>query len=90
MNTNGLCVVKKLVQSTDNKEEAARLMSRIAENAIELVQNPYGNYAVTEVINVSRSSFRNNCIELGHWNMQTYIYEIEEQTQSTEYLKVFI
>lgn len=26
-------------------------MNKIAENVIELVQNPYGNYAVTEVIN---------------------------------------
>jgi hypothetical protein len=52
MNTNGLCVVKKLVQSTDNPEQATKLMQKIADGAIELVQNPYGNYAVTEVINV--------------------------------------
>ena len=26
-------------------------MGRIADNVIDLVQNPYGNYAVTEVVN---------------------------------------
>ena len=52
MNTNGLCVIKKLVQFTSNPEQVQKLMLKISENAIELVQNPYGNYAVTEVINV--------------------------------------
>ena len=28
-------------------------MEKISDNVIELVQNPYGNYAVTEVINVN-------------------------------------
>lgn len=27
-------------------------MLKISENVIDLVQNPYGNYAVTEVLNV--------------------------------------
>lgn len=28
-----------------------KLMQKLADNVIDLVQNPYGNYAVTEVIN---------------------------------------
>ena len=30
---------------------ASKLMQKLADNVIDLVQNPYGNYAVTEVIN---------------------------------------
>lgn len=52
-NTNGLCVVKKLVQYTKNKEQTEMLMKKIQENAIDLVQDPFGNYAITEIINVS-------------------------------------
>lgn len=52
MNTNGLCVIKKLVQHTSNTDQASKLMIKMSENVIELVQNPYGNYAVTEIINV--------------------------------------
>ena len=51
MDNNGLCVVKKLVQNTKDRELASKLMLKIADNVIDLVQNPYGNYAVTEVIN---------------------------------------
>ena len=51
-NTNGLCVIKKLVQSIPTVELKLKLLSKIQENVIDLVQDPYGNYAVTEVINV--------------------------------------
>ena len=50
MNTNGLCVVKKLVQHTSQVEKKQKLMTKLTENVNELVQNPYGNYAVTEVL----------------------------------------
>jgi hypothetical protein len=36
-NTNGLCVVKKLVQVTKNRQEADLLMAKIQDNAIDLV-----------------------------------------------------
>lgn len=52
-NTNGLCVIKKLVQILKDETQQAHLMQIIADNAIDLVQDPYGNYAITEVINVS-------------------------------------
>lgn len=49
-NTNGLCVIKKLVLCSNNTAQGVNLMHIISENVTELVQNPYGNYAVTEVI----------------------------------------
>jgi hypothetical protein len=32
-------------------------MKKIQENAVDLVQDPFGNYAITEVINVSQPQF---------------------------------
>lgn len=46
-NNNGLCVIKKLIFWCQGTEQGNRLREKIAENAIELVQNPFGNYAVT-------------------------------------------
>jgi hypothetical protein len=43
-------VVKKLVAHTKNMENRKSLMNILAENAIELVQNPYGNYAIQTVL----------------------------------------
>jgi hypothetical protein len=37
INTNGLCVIKKLVQYTINREQATKLMIKVSENVIELV-----------------------------------------------------
>ncbi len=51
-NTNGLCVVKKLVQFTKSPEQTDMLMNKIYVHAIDLVQDPFGNYAITEIINV--------------------------------------
>ena len=63
-NTNGLCVVKKLIQiykpvvNPESDQERSildhclKLLKKIRENVIDLVQDPYGNYAVTEVITV--------------------------------------
>jgi len=50
MHNHGLCVVKKLVQYTKDQGRRAMLMEKLSENAVSLVQNPYGNYAVTEVL----------------------------------------
>jgi len=53
MNTNGLCVIKKLVLCSNNTQQGEKLMHKISENVTDLVQNPFGNYAVTEVLNVT-------------------------------------
>jgi len=45
-NSNGLCVCKKIIIHALNIETIKRIQEQIAENAIVLVQNPYGNYAI--------------------------------------------
>ncbi len=65
-NTNGLCVIKKLVQIITKMDLKRKMLSKIQENEMDLVQDPYGNYAVTEVINVRMNTGNNGwCLELG-------------------------
>jgi uncharacterized protein with ATP-grasp and redox domains len=47
-NNCGLCVVKIIISKTFKVENRKRLMSKLIANAIELAQNPYGNYAIQQ------------------------------------------
>ena len=50
-NANGLCVAK-LVILCKNPENLKKLHWKIVENALSLVQNPYGNYAIQKALEV--------------------------------------
>lgn len=49
-NRNGLIVVKILVKNVTTNEKRAKLMGQIGNKVIQMVQDPYGNYAVSEII----------------------------------------
>jgi hypothetical protein len=48
--SHGLWVIKKLVANTTYVDNREALVEFVSENAIELVQDPYGNYAVQEIM----------------------------------------
>lgn len=50
VNRNGLCVIKILVEKTTSRPVQSRLMSRIQGNVIKLVSDPFGNYAISEIL----------------------------------------
>lgn len=83
--SNGLCVIKRLIQlyspaSLDKsqaqeqvalrKKNALAILMKIQESVIDLVQDPFGNYAVSEIIKVSPSGPQ--FIDLGHQLLQTH------------------
>ncbi len=44
---NGLCLIKKVIpECSKSTEHAKRVIEIMSTNSIELVQNPYGNYAI--------------------------------------------
>ena len=49
----GLCVIKKVIQKTTNQEKIRTILDIITENAMNLVQNPYGNYAIQTALEVN-------------------------------------
>eukprot|EP00347_Sterkiella_histriomuscorum_P003327 403364711 len=52
MDQNGLCVIKKLIGKITNEDKILEIQHLLAEHAVKLVQNPYGNYAVQQAIEV--------------------------------------
>jgi hypothetical protein len=51
--SNGLCVVKKIIIHSIRQETIFRILKEITDNALYLVQNPYGNYAIQVSFEVS-------------------------------------
>ena len=46
----GLCVMKKLIECTRNKNSQKIIVSKILEDPLAYVQNEFGNFVVSEVL----------------------------------------
>ena len=46
MDQNGLCVIKKIISKLQGHEKRVMIGEKLSENVVQLVQSPYGNYAV--------------------------------------------
>ena len=47
INKNGLCVIKIIVALTKTPELKQRVIAQISRDLIEIVSDPFGNYAVS-------------------------------------------
>ena len=52
MDQNGLCVIKKIISKIQGHDKRILIGEKLSENVVELVQNPYGNYAVQQALDV--------------------------------------
>jgi hypothetical protein len=52
-NCNGLCVVKKIIIHSHKEETIERVLKKILDNCLALVQNPFGNYAIQVALDVN-------------------------------------
>lgn len=48
--SNGICVLKKIVSNCDADSIKLEIIRKILSNALEIIQNPFGNYIVQSVI----------------------------------------
>lgn len=48
----GLCVVKKAIQQVKHNDILQKFKNIITDNALALVHNPYGNYAIQTAFEV--------------------------------------
>jgi hypothetical protein len=65
-NPNGLYVTKKLLAltlKTEYEDYRAQVVNMMTKNAIEMAQNPYGNYAIQIVLDTYSSSLISRIIE---------------------------
>ncbi len=52
-NINGLCVCKKIIVHSNNPETLEKLREKICINALDLIQNPFGNYVIQTAFEVN-------------------------------------
>lgn len=51
LDANGLCVIKKIISRFSTIPDKRQLLiSRLSDNCVQLVQSPYGNYAIQQGI----------------------------------------
>jgi hypothetical protein len=48
--SNGICVLKKLISNNKSEEVRHSFLDLLSKNALETVQNPFGNYVIQHVI----------------------------------------
>jgi len=49
-NNHGLCMTKRLLAATHSQQKRGKFMNLITESSMEIMQNQYGNYAITEIL----------------------------------------
>lgn len=47
--SNGICVIKKFINGNENFEIRRMVIEKLKQNALEIVQNPFGNYIIQHV-----------------------------------------
>lgn len=52
-NNKGLCVIKRIIQKSKNEIVIKKVLKILNDNALSLVQNPYGNYALQAALEVT-------------------------------------
>lgn len=52
-NSKGLCVIKRVIQKSNNPSIINKIINIITENALSLVHNPFGNYAIQTAFEVN-------------------------------------
>jgi len=56
-NTNGLCIIKKIIIHTKNEETVKKIQTKLIENSFSLIQNPFGNYAIQTAVDVWKEEY---------------------------------
>jgi hypothetical protein len=52
LDSNGICVIKKLINSNKSEKIKKRILDEIHYHCLEIVQSPFGNYAIQHIFEV--------------------------------------
>lgn len=52
MNSNGICVVKRLITTNESEENKMKIYKHLCDECLEIIQSPFGNYAIQCCIEV--------------------------------------
>ena len=84
LDSNGICLVKKLISSTKYILNKKRIINIINSHCIEISQNPYGNYAIQFLIeewgiNLCYEIVNNIIENISNLSMQKYSSNVSEK-----------
>ena len=102
LDSNGICLVKKIISSTKHILNKKRIINIISTRCIEISQNPYGNYAIQflieewginlcyEIVNIIIENISNLSMQKYSSNVSEKIIElIDENNIDYVYKKLF-
>ena len=49
LNGKGICIMKKLIISTEDKDNKMKILNGIYKHYIEIAQSPFGNYIIQNI-----------------------------------------
>jgi hypothetical protein len=82
----GLCVLKKLIEFTKDPISQKAIISKILENALEYVQNAFGNFVVSEVLNQFKYE---TCSEI-FTSIKGHYVQLSQNKFSSKFIEVCI
>lgn len=84
LDSNGLCVVKKIISRFSAlPDKRALLIEKISENCVQLVQSPYGNYAVQQSIDC----WNNQELQVVFANLHANVLQLSMQKFSSNVIE---
>jgi F0F1-type ATP synthase delta subunit len=82
----GLCVLKKLIEFTKEYTSQKKIISKILENALEYVQNMFGNFVVSEVLNQFKYE---TCTDI-YASIKGHYVQLSQNKFSSKFIEVCI
>ena len=64
LDCNGICVLKKFINSNKSDKVRKDILNELVDNALEIVQSPFGNYAIQYAIQEWGISFCRNIVDV--------------------------
>ena len=85
---NGLCVLKKLIQHTKDEGSQKQVVDKILQNdkGLEYVQNAFGNFVVSEVLNQFSFSI---CQDI-FYSMKSHFVKLSQNKFASKFIEVCI
>ena len=53
----GICIANKMIINATNMDSIQEMVKILADNIVTIIQNPFGNYAITTSLEVRKLSF---------------------------------
>jgi len=84
LDANGLCVIKKIITKFSWLPDKRKLLiEKISENCVQLVQSPYGNYAVQQSI----ENWNNDELKGIYLNLHSNVLQLSMQKFSSNVIE---